>query len=972
LEQWSIIMVAKKSRDDKGKTTSHAGRRRRPIKEVEADIIAQTNIENFYQHTLGFVIKGSRPNDDGWLPVLGKDAAGTDEKKSSAAINVGGDPKKRGRYKNQATGESYSIFEAGARFGRLGDWEAVRWHLAEKLGLESELPNINRRGKRRKPKPRGRPPDTPQANGREGSVRGASVGVASEGRPPPAPPPVVANGTPDGKSPDKLFDWCKGSFTRQAAKDLAKTKPPISEDAVHLCGGRAAMWPRKAPHRQLVIAFPAYDARGNVGRYCIIQPNGHQLSKYEGPTCAPSTGKVFSPGPRAGLLNPFALQRLAGAEVVWKVEGVTDMLALQTKIPDELRDKHVVITNSGGCAERPEGYAARLAGKVVYVVGDCDTPGQQGAAKWCNALVGRAAEVKSVVLPFPVEPKHGKDLRDYFGEGHTYEELLKRAADAAPASGEGGNVGASSCGTGATSNEDGNYAIEVELKDDPQQVAARVTEALAIRLPALSIVEHIYERKNELVTVIDDGHGRLRIDTLPKARLVEFLGPRARLLKDGVPTTLPEWLRDAVFARHHWHGLPNLSGVIRCPVLRPDGTLLLTPGYDPATRLLLDWRGEPLAVPENPTKADATLACDVLLNPVAQFPFEKAVHKSSYLAAVLTPLARPAFRGSAPLVLCDANDRGVGKTKLLSCPIIIATGEPPDPTPYSTDDVELDKRLQSCSGNHVVFFDNVTGRFGGGLLDMVLTAPSGNLATRPMWEARLARIDLSMTTWFCTGNNLTLVGDTARRACYIRLQSKVENPSTRGGFRHPDLLGHVTENRRTYLTAALTILRAFHVAGRPGGGLKSECGSFEGWSALVRAAVVWCGLSDPWETSHQLQEEADVGSGAMATLLACWEMMDTGGEGLTTSEVIDKLYDSVPWHPRYHSDMRAAIEDLGCHKNAFKLGYELRKYRGRLLDGRCIEHAPQVKRGHNNKTRWVIQTQPEPEQRDLPLGDMVV
>ena len=54
-----------------------------------------------------------------------------------------------------------------------------------------------------------------------------------------------------------------------------------------------------------------------------------------------------------------------------------------------------------------------LAGLRVAVVGDCDEAGQVGAEKWARALDGVAAEVRSVRLPWPVAPSHGKDLRDW-------------------------------------------------------------------------------------------------------------------------------------------------------------------------------------------------------------------------------------------------------------------------------------------------------------------------------------------------------------------------------------------------------------------------------------------------------------------------------------------------------------------------------------------------------------------------------
>ncbi|WP_246245358.1 hypothetical protein [Amycolatopsis pithecellobii] len=39
----------------------------------------------------------------------------------------------------------------------------------------------------------------------------------------------------------------------------------------------------------------------------------------------------------------------------------------------------------------------------------------------------------------------------------------------------------------------------------------------------------------------------------------------------------------AVLARRSWPGLPVLHRIISTPVLRPDGTLLQEPGYDPGT-----------------------------------------------------------------------------------------------------------------------------------------------------------------------------------------------------------------------------------------------------------------------------------------------------------------------------------------------------------------------------------------------------
>src|SRR5262249_21875370 len=120
-------------------------------------------------------------------------------------------------------------------------------------------------------------------------------------------------------------------------------------------------------------------------------------------------------------------------------------------------------------------------------------------------------------------------------------------------------------------------------------------------------------------------------------------------------------------------------------------------------------------------------------------------------------------------------------------------------------------------------------------------------------------------TWYATGNNVALGADTARRVCHIRLESPDEHPEERKEFRHPDLVAWAGQNRPELLGAALTILRAQFAAGRPDQGLPAW-GSFEGWSGVVRSAVVWVGLPDPGETRLILQAQSDVAAerGAVA------------------------------------------------------------------------------------------------------------
>jgi hypothetical protein len=205
-------------------------------------------------------------------------------------------------------------------------------------------------------------------------------------------------------------------------------------------------------------------------------------------------------------------------------------------------------------------------------------------------------------------------------------------------------------------------------------------------------------------------------------------------------------------------------------------------------------------------------------------------------------------------------------------------------------------------------------------------------------------------TWYATGNNVAVAADTARRVCHVRLESPDERPEERQDFRHPNLLAWVGEDRARLLTAALTILRAYFAAGRPDQGLPAW-GSFEGWSALVRSAVVWVGLPDPGETRLLLQAQADLAAESMTVILACWERLDPDRCGLTAAEVIKLLYKDPPVQPpEFHNDLRDALEALLGKPDSRGLGNKLRSYRRRMFQRRFIDQTGTEQRA----ARWAV------------------
>ena len=123
------------------------------------------------------------------------------------------------------------------------------------------------------------------------------------------------------------------------------------------------------------------------------------------------------------MIGQHALDRLmaAGADpaqqLIWKVEGPSDLLALWSIIPPEKREYHLVVTNSGGALQNPPAWALSIfAGRRVAIIGDADEPGQAGAAKWAAWAASVAREVRVIrpgQLGLDIAKNHGLDLRDW-------------------------------------------------------------------------------------------------------------------------------------------------------------------------------------------------------------------------------------------------------------------------------------------------------------------------------------------------------------------------------------------------------------------------------------------------------------------------------------------------------------------------------------------------------------------------------
>lgn len=194
-------------------------------------------------------------------------------------------------------------------------------------------------------------------------------------------------------------------------------------------------------------------------------------------------------------------------------------------------------------------------------------------------------------------------------------------------------------------------------------------------------------------------------------------------------------------------------------------------------------------------------------------------------------------------------------------------------------------------------------------------------------------------TWYATGNNCELRADTGRRTCHVRLETAEERPELRTDFRPEKLRVYVRENRGPLLSAGLTLLRGWVGAGRPQARLPGW-GSFEGRSDVVRQCVVWAGLPDPGDTREELLGRAD--REALGDLLRAVYQLDPERRGLFAGDIIKAA--------EGNGALRTAVEELAGKLDARKLGYKLRSFARRVVDGLFFDKAGESGDG----ARWAV------------------
>lgn len=410
----------------------------------------------------------------------------------------------------------------------------------------------------------------------------------------------------------------------------------------------------------------------------------------------------------------------------------------------------------------------------------------------------------------------------------------------------------------------------------------------------------------------------------------------------------PERIARYLIAKQQWK-LPILTGIINAPTLRSDGSILDNPGYDPESGLLFISDGNAWGkCIENPSYDDAQQAKNELLFLLEGFPFENEASRSVALAAILTVLIRKSL-ATAPLVGFSAPKMSSGKSLLADVISLIGTGKVNSVIAQADSEAEEKKRILSIlmEGDPVICYDNIEKPFGSAALCAILT--QCEYKDRVLGASETKTV-LTNATFLATGNNLTFAGDISTRTLLCKIDAQVEYPEERD-FKL-DLRIYIPANRERLVQAALTILRAYHVAGRPPQNIK-QYGRFEEWSGWIRSAIVWLGLADPCETRKDIQD-ADPVRVLLQALFASWHAV-IGEKPVKVKEILATAMGNLNDEKNDQQDtLREALLDIASDNkggiNQRVLAKKLSAYKNRIEAGLRLEREGT----HQGTTLWRI------------------
>ena len=484
-----------------------------------------------------------------------------------------------------------------------------------------------------------------------------------------------------------------------------------------------------------------------------------------------------------------------------------------------------------------------------------------------------------------------------------------------------------------------------------------------------------YQRGPEIVTPIHSGeNGRaVSVATVLFPRFYTRFCALARWGKEKynsetkeyefVDTSAPRIVAESVFKSMHWPVLRYLVLVVDTPIIRPDGTIWQTPGYDDVTGFYYAPTIEFPHILEDATREDAIAAMRRLRDIFRDFKFTRADMDAVVISAIMSLVARSAIEGPVPGHLFNAPQRGSGKSLQMRVASQIAFGHemeafhlpmPREDDIHETDrDEEQEKRLFAAAreGARGLFIDNARngGSFGGMVIDRYILNDTAKGRV-------LGKSENCAFPWrgvfLVSGNNVRIPGDTQRRFLESMLAPPCAKPELRdlAAFKYDLAGGFALKYRAEIVADILTISLAHARAGRPRG-KRADISNFESWQRVIADAMVWAGGPDPSQFFVSRSDSNDPVD--VAKILVMRYLYNKGAraggaipDGLTCKEMADELFSNDYVNRQTAPDTildpcREALAEVATAKgkrypDPLSLGRAFGSWQGSLVEGADI------------------------------------
>lgn len=727
------------------------------------------------------------------------------------------------------------------------------------------------------------------------------------------------------------------TFEAACSEPLAPTRKGRTGKGYHLW----YRWDEEAPVRNAqrsaggwpLPALPGAEVRGEGG-YVILPPSRHP------------SGRFYSWESDLNAVNapPWLM----------KVVRKGAVSADQARPIQAPRHRVALAATSAGAADTPYGLAALSAecATIVTAAAGCQEKALNDAALKIGSLVGGGCLTYTTATAQLIEA--GLKLTSYDPDDLWTAPSIMAKVERGVADGFATPRVQPELPTPTRSAGLERPIINVRA-GSLHQMATEAEEAL------ISAKAPLYNRGGLVRPIVEDmpaAHGGktavARLTTVDADTLIDHLSRAADWTKFNlrkgadVLTDPPRSVALTILARDGEWRFPVLAGVITTPTLRPDGTILSEPGYDPRTRLLLLNPPTLPAISDKPSKDEATAALDRLDRLLDGFPFVDEASRSVALSGIITPVARGAMP-VAPLHANTAPVAGSGKSYLIDIASAVHTGERAPVIAAGRTEEETEKRLAAAllNGQPIVSIDNVNGQLGGDALCQMIERPV--ISLRPLGVSKLVKVQ-SHATLYATGNNIQLVGDMTRRVILCSLDPNMERPELRVFATNP--FDTVLASRGEFVAAALTVVRSYIAAGYPDE--LPPLASFETWSRMVRSALVWLGRADPVDTMDRARAEDPV-IASLGTVMAAWHAT-MGSSARTTGAVKEQAELLNPFGNPANGELLQSLvevaEDRRGGIDPKRLGHFLSRHQGRIVNG--LKIAPSNDDAHSKQRRWSV------------------